>query len=590
MSVFSGLRDLADDRADYRVFCTAGGADALGPVLAAAAAAAADWGDYIWQRESFALAAGEDEDTGRPILCGSTEYGECVDDEWLVVYLLRDLSRRFPATAIQIADTDGEFLLIEAANALPRWLSPDNAENRVWIVGGELCVVPAEPDGPIGRAAALDFVATRPAELYRPPLLQREAFGRLADYPAAARRFVHRAAVRLPRAAAGVLAADRQLVSAATEAFLLRDPGSMRLCRAMATFPPEDSVDWVVPLPRLQYAQLRAQRIAAPARFALPRPDAPGYAAAELGMKLACGLELLVREYGAGRRAQPRDVVRDPAYKRHLHVLRRDGFFAAAEPGTPAYQRLTERARELFLAARPGYSLAARAAAVERLLAAGATLSDADAAAAAAADSDSWMDLDYAEFERTLDGDAGPDVPDAAAAADIADAQDKVKSMVDRLRRFMDDDRAGLDGAEFDDELSSESEPEPEPAAKPRDPDAPPDDIDEDDFLEFFLQEALKLSPEEIAQYRAAPDSDADDEVDDILRQQLQDSGIVPDTDPDYAIAQNMLESFKSQAGAPGPAGNLLARLGIRLPRDDELSDDSDTEPASAAAKGKARA
>jgi hypothetical protein len=28
-------------------------------------------------------------------------------------------------------DTDGEFLLIEAANALPRWLNPEIADNRV---------------------------------------------------------------------------------------------------------------------------------------------------------------------------------------------------------------------------------------------------------------------------------------------------------------------------------------------------------------------------------------------------------------------------------------------------------------------------
>ena len=30
-----------------------------------------------------------------------------------------------------IRDSDGEFLLIEAANELPAWVSPDNAENRV---------------------------------------------------------------------------------------------------------------------------------------------------------------------------------------------------------------------------------------------------------------------------------------------------------------------------------------------------------------------------------------------------------------------------------------------------------------------------
>ena len=30
-----------------------------------------------------------------------------------------------------ISDNDGEFLLIEAADFLPRWLTPDNSKNRV---------------------------------------------------------------------------------------------------------------------------------------------------------------------------------------------------------------------------------------------------------------------------------------------------------------------------------------------------------------------------------------------------------------------------------------------------------------------------
>jgi len=30
-----------------------------------------------------------------------------------------------------VRDTDGEFMLIEAADHLPRWLNPDTAENRV---------------------------------------------------------------------------------------------------------------------------------------------------------------------------------------------------------------------------------------------------------------------------------------------------------------------------------------------------------------------------------------------------------------------------------------------------------------------------
>ena len=45
--------------------------------------------------------------------------------------MLKDLSNTFPEVWVKVVDTDGEFLLIEAANALPRWLNPEIADNRV---------------------------------------------------------------------------------------------------------------------------------------------------------------------------------------------------------------------------------------------------------------------------------------------------------------------------------------------------------------------------------------------------------------------------------------------------------------------------
>jgi hypothetical protein len=70
---------------------------------------------------------------GSKYLKGLTNYGDSVEDEWLIVYLLRELSKAFPDLWIKIVDTDGEFLLIEAASALPRWLNPEIADNRVII-------------------------------------------------------------------------------------------------------------------------------------------------------------------------------------------------------------------------------------------------------------------------------------------------------------------------------------------------------------------------------------------------------------------------------------------------------------------------
>ncbi len=61
------------------------------------------------------------------------------------------------------------------------------------------------------------------------------------------------------------------------------------------------------------------------------------------------------------------------------------------------------------------------------------------------------------------------------------------------------------------------------------------------------------------AELKAAMErEDADEDVD------------VEEEDIDYGLIKNFLESFKSQAGLPGPVGNLVGRLepGWRLPRD----------------------
>lgn len=40
--------------------------------------------------------------------------------------------------------------------------------------------------------------------------------------------------------------------------------------------------------------------------------------------------------------------------------------------------------------------------------------------------------------------------------------------------------------------------------------------------------------------------------------------------DIELNLVKNILESFKSQQGLPGPAGNMLNQFGIVLPRDEE--------------------
>ena len=42
----------------------------------------------------------------------------------------------------QVWDNDGDFMLIEAAYSLPKWLKPEVAANRIWIRGGSLLIIP----------------------------------------------------------------------------------------------------------------------------------------------------------------------------------------------------------------------------------------------------------------------------------------------------------------------------------------------------------------------------------------------------------------------------------------------------------------
>lgn len=77
-----------------------------------------------------------------PCLWGVLSFGDAVDDEWFAAWLLLELTRRVEGASARVWDDDGEFLLIEAAYSLPRWLKPEVGAGRVWLHGGRVHVVP----------------------------------------------------------------------------------------------------------------------------------------------------------------------------------------------------------------------------------------------------------------------------------------------------------------------------------------------------------------------------------------------------------------------------------------------------------------
>lgn len=49
----------------------------------------------------------------------------------MIVYMLRELTKKHKNVWAKVGDSDGQFLLVEAAGVLPAWLEPDIADNRV---------------------------------------------------------------------------------------------------------------------------------------------------------------------------------------------------------------------------------------------------------------------------------------------------------------------------------------------------------------------------------------------------------------------------------------------------------------------------
>ena len=130
---------------------------------------------------------------------------------------------------LQVWDNDGDFLLIEAAYALPKWLKPEVAANRVWLRGGRLHILPqpsaSAPDLPafptLGQARGL--LRSPPSGVGTTlPKVEVAVRARLAGLPESALAEVQLARARLPLRLAAALTLDPQLIAAAVEAFFYR--------------------------------------------------------------------------------------------------------------------------------------------------------------------------------------------------------------------------------------------------------------------------------------------------------------------------------------------------------------------------------
>ncbi|KAH9922003.1 SGT1 protein-domain-containing protein [Epithele typhae] len=457
---------------------------------------------HIWHRDAFELKVAADPEGNQDVwvLEGRMRVGDCIDDEWCTVWLLRELSKQWDLV-VSIFDSDGEFLLIEAAEELPSWVTPTNAENRLRLHLVPLSHV-SPPSGKTRRkkydsredsdeengvdgkesdsitaADAIRLVRDPLVDTFAPENVQAAVWKRIAGYPAASRQHMHVAKACLPVDVAKALTVNPLLVQKAVEAFYTRDGLQLRAAQKMSRFSPEPAVLASVKMSRTAYAQLQGQKFHPPKVFGRWQSER------DVGMKIACGFEMLFQESKSRKEAMstnldgtsssvrhsqrdpteqyPDDPAggrtqRQPAPKPGIHPVHPTpavaGYFKDEAEGSQLWTTLETQAAAAFVAARrdddatrPSFATTVQSALNDHTDDRGFT--------SEAEDPDDWLNVDASDFDTMLEKTMGVDKGKGRARADGmdvdgADAEDRVaKAQAERLR-----DLAKKDGDSDDDD------------------------------------------------------------------------------------------------------------------------------------------
>ncbi|KAJ3704830.1 hypothetical protein LUZ61_008535 [Rhynchospora tenuis] len=551
-----------------------------------------------------------------PHLHGKTHFADSISDEWFIVSLLFLASRSFPDLVIRVWDSDGEFLLIEAAFSLPRWLNPDTSANRVFIRNGEVHIIPIEvfPSTPTLQeaieAVRNDEIDTRASEAVQSAIKRR-----IEGYPEKAKENLHRVRVRVPVKVAQVLKMEPCLIALAVEAFYDRDIDMMKHAAKMEKFlkGTDGEIEIVrisVTMTRAMYGQLVQQSFQAPRCYPMPsREDRTAYTEAELGMKIACGFEMLYQD-----RLRAGQEGKGATWEAFKKSLEQSGCFDGLLPGSQEYKRVLEEASTYYkstsLFSRTREITSAPVRRIDEILSLPYSAEDFNDADLPPNDDESWLydgedELNSAilerekemqeyeskkkqknvkqegddaggssslpnefnlgdiaasmqEFVRKVSSFEGAEVPDKSNSKDVQlDADQFFKAMESVLNRHGDDgEDSNSDEMDFDESEGSDFDEE---------------HGDDEEMGDMFMQSYSDVLNKELSStsikksFVRAEQPNGPAEGPSNAGAEDVDEDLTP-VDVDFNLMQSLLDSFSSQQGLPGPASNLLGLMGLKVP------------------------
>lgn len=590
--------------------------------------------DFVWQYEPFCLVTKDRKGYVPAHLYGKTKFGDNVDDEWFIVSLLFKLSKAFPEICISISDNDGEFLLIEAAHFLPRWLNPDNTNNRVFVHDGKVHIIPIPstpgevtiyPTGTpiIDQALHLVF---GPHNTEAAAKIQKAISQRIEILLEQSLNSFHHAHCYVPAEVKYVLDQKPSLISPIVRAFYERDPIDMKACRTMEQFTLKTRLMSRIRFTRCLYAQLSQQPFK-PDRLSdwtLPPVSNPQYKAHEMGLKLACGFQILCRRNGT------KDVdlkiendPKGPRWEKFLACLTEQGYFKGEVEGSRLYQDLLTRAKHQFSETFTGENRSDPGLIILTMLKdAKMDVGKMKEEKLLPEDDDSWLNLTDQDLEDMLSKYSDPDsketgefagkstVTNSKTSMDLESVTRSLKLFVDKVSSYegaefpgdCEDEEVHFDADSFmdtvgnllehgirsrgqasesdsdDDDMGSSSEEENENDQEVKASTSSSDNADKE-MKSYMDQMDEELSQTSIGQSfeKRGNIPQGTRHTQDNLTSECQEDSAAEDTpvDVDFNLVKNILESFSTQQGLAGPASNILNSMGVWLPPNTDLTDSS---------------
>ncbi|XP_043912028.1 protein ecdysoneless homolog isoform X2 [Protopterus annectens] len=527
---------------------------------------------YIWQNQSFNLSYKPRKEDVPAHIGGATNFGDNIEDEWFIVYLIKTITETFPELVARCFIVVVNCTLFLFLKILQSWH----------------CF-----------------------QLVAPPSL------RLYWYPEKISSNLHRAYCYVPAGIAVVLKQHPQLIASAVQAFYCRDPVDVKTCSTFKTFLPETRVMTLVTFTRCLYAQLLQQRFS-PDRhsgYVLPSPSQNHYKAHDLGMKLAYGFEILCSKFTTPLESK-NPITKDTLWNGFLMNLKKSDYFKGELEGSVKYKELLQVAENYFQqsVATPesssSYSPGEKIMSLLQSIPYSVEELRKEEDSLPPEDDDSWLDISSEKLDQLLRDASGQseftsNKQEKDDKYDLSEVTHSMKAFISKVSTH--------EGAEvpwssceapvqFDVQSFTTALERILGGDDDNDDDLDTDDLEEDenylnnssdsdnegkDHSDVASAEALKtfhaymkemdmelavtnigksFSKQKQMDAKEAlnplKDGESDSEGGDNADSELQ------PVDVDFNLVANLLESYNSQTGLAGPGSNILQSMGVQLPDD----------------------